>query len=141
MISWSTGAKPIGIEYNQNANPFVISGSPVVQPGEASSTFTYTIIPIDSSGCEGLPQSGSIIVDAPSPVEPSNLNLNNEIYCEGENVSFTFFLSDNLTAPLPITYTTQDYDISGGTMDLLIFQGLIHQDLYLTGISINPSLL
>ena len=113
MISWSTGAKPIGIEYNQNANPFVISGSPVVQPGEASSTFTYTIIPIDSSGCEGLPQSGSIIVDAPSPVEPSNLNLNNEIYCEGENVSFTFFLSDNLTAPLPITYTTQDYDISG----------------------------
>ena len=113
MISWSTGAKPIGIEYNQNANPFVISGSPVVQPGEASSTFTYTIVPIDSSGCEGLPQSGSIIVDAPSPVEPSNLNLNNEIYCEGENVSFTFFLSDNLTAPLPITYTTQDYDISG----------------------------
>ena len=59
MVNW---AKPIGIEYNQNANPFVISGSPVVQPGEASSTFTYTIIPIDSSGCEGLPQSGSIIV-------------------------------------------------------------------------------
>ncbi|GIR81632.1 MAG: hypothetical protein CM15mP83_3580 [Flavobacteriaceae bacterium] len=41
------------------------------------------------------------------------MNLNNEIYCEGENVSFTFFLSDNLSAPLPITYTTQDYDISG----------------------------
>ena len=113
MISWSTGAKPTGIDYNQNANTFVIFGNPEVQPGEASSTFTYTIIPIDSSGCEGLPQSGSIIVDAASPVEPSNLNLNNEIYCEGENVSFTFFLSDNLTAPLPITYTTQDYDTSG----------------------------
>ena len=40
------------------------------------------------------------------------MNLNNEIYCEGRNVSFTFFLSDNLAAPLPITHT-QDYDISG----------------------------
>ena len=69
------------------------------------------------------------------------MNLNNEIYCEGENVSFTFFLSDNLTAPLPITYTTQNYDISGAPDGPAEISGINPQDLYLTGISINPSLL
>ena len=114
VVSWSTGAKPTGIDYNQNADPFVISGSPVVQPGVATSTFTYTLTPIDANGCEGNPVSGSIIVDAPSPVEPSNSNINNQIYCEGENISFTYFLSDNLTTQLPITWTITDID--GGTV-------------------------
>ena len=110
VVSWSTGAKPTGIDYNQNADPFVISGIPVVQPGVATSTFSYTLTPIDANGCEGNPVSGSIIVDAPSPVEPSNSNINNQIYCEGENISFTYFLSDNLTTQLPITWTITDID-------------------------------
>lgn len=112
-ISWSSGSIPSGITYNINADPFIISGNPTVQAGVASSTYTYTLVAYDTNGCPGEPVSGTIIVDALSPVEPSSSNLNDEIYCQGDNISFTYFLSETLNDKLDIEWTITDYDSDG----------------------------
>ena len=63
-ISWAGGA-PVGITTSDpKISPFTIEGNLAVRLGEATSTYAYTVTPIDYYGCQGESTSGSLVVES-----------------------------------------------------------------------------
>ena len=71
---------------NLSSGIYSISGSPDAQ--DASSVFTYQIIPVNSvTGCQGTPSSGTITVNASSSLVPVSIGLENQSICESQPFS------------------------------------------------------
>ena len=78
-------------------SPFTIEGNLAVRLGEATSTYAYTVTPIDSYGCQES-TSGSLVVKASNSVIA--ISSTPPTICNGEAINYFILSAIQLSSPL-----------------------------------------
>ena len=109
---WTSQTIPNGLTLNLSSGIYSISGTPDAQ--DASSVFTYQIIPVNSvTGCQGTPSSGSITVNASSSLVPVSIGLENQSICESQPFSPIQYTIGNAVSSINLTWEKNGNAIVG----------------------------
>ena len=109
---WTSQTIPNGLTLNLSSGIYSISGTPDAQ--DASSVFTYQIIPVNSvTGCQGTPSSGTITVNASSSLVPVSIGLENQSICESQPFSPIQYTIGNAVSSINLTWEKNGNAIVG----------------------------
>jgi hypothetical protein len=112
QFQWTSLTIPNGLTQSLSGNVYRITGTPNAQA--ATSEYTYQIIPVNSiTGCEGVPYTGSITVNALSSLVAINPGADNQSVCEGNPITPIEYSVGNGVSGINLTWTKDGISISG----------------------------